>query len=161
MDFPIIWAYFHFFRVYKDPLHGYGASIGISKCLYQTTKFPILKADTNVSYESTYFSKLCANNMLGLYKNLCSLVVSPYSGGKKLVSSLVERKDVSFIFTIFPKNFLNKWYLIWKPLYRVFRISKEIGRGNILRVATPPQLKKQEHLEISDMYVQKCKSFKI
>ena len=38
-----------------------------------------------------------------------------YSGGRKLVSSLVERKDVSFILTIFPKNFWNKWYLIWKP----------------------------------------------
>ena len=53
------------------------------------------------------------------------------------VIPLVERKDVSFIFTIFPKNFWNKWYLIWKPLYRVFRISKKIGRGIILRVASP------------------------
>ena len=48
-----------------------------------------------------------------------------YSGGRKLVSSLVERKDVSFILTIFPKNFWNKWYLIWKPLYLAFRISKK------------------------------------
>ena len=51
---------------------------------------------------------------------------------------LVERKDVSFILTIFPKNFWNKLYLIWKPLYRAFRISKKIGPGIILRVATPP-----------------------
>ena len=51
---------------------------------------------------------------------------------------LVERKDVYFILTIFPKNFWNKLYLIWKPLYRAFRISKKIGRGIILRVATPP-----------------------
>ena len=28
---------------------------------------------------------------------------------------LVERKYVTFILTIFPKNFWNKWYLIWKP----------------------------------------------
>ena len=26
-----------------------------------------------------------------------------------------ENSDVSFILTIFPKNFWNKWYLIWKP----------------------------------------------
>jgi len=51
---------------------------------------------------------------------------------------LVGRKDISFILTIFPKNFWNKWYLIWKLLYRAFRISKKIGRGIILRVATPP-----------------------
>ena len=36
------------------------------------------------------------------------LKVLRYSGGRKLVSSLVERKDVSFILTIFPKNFWNK-----------------------------------------------------
>ena len=49
-----------------------------------------------------------------------------------------DNSDVSFILTIFPKNFWNKWYLIWKPLNRAIRISKKIGRGFILRVATPP-----------------------
>ena len=127
MDFPIIWAYFHFFRVYKDPLHGYGASIGISKCLYQTTKFPILKADTNVSYESTYLSKLCANNMLGLYKNLCSLVVSPYSGGKKLVSSLVERKDVSFILPSFQRISKTNDTSFESPNIRPLKLGKKLG----------------------------------
>ena len=28
---------------------------------------------------------------------------------------LLKRKDVSFILTIFPKTFWNKWYLLWKP----------------------------------------------
>ena len=28
---------------------------------------------------------------------------------------LLKRKDVSFIFTIFPKTFWNNWYLSWKP----------------------------------------------
>ena len=26
-----------------------------------------------------------------------------------------DNSDISFILTIFPKNFWNKWYLIWKP----------------------------------------------
>ena len=51
---------------------------------------------------------------------------------------LLKKKDICIILTTFPKDFRNKWYLIWKPIYRAIRIKKEIGRGFILREATPP-----------------------
>ena len=67
------------------------------------------------------------SNHKGPFKYYVIKISTFYSGGRKLVSSLVERKDVSSILTIFPKNFWNKWYLIWKPLYRAFRICKKLG----------------------------------
>ena len=66
------------------------------------------------------------------------LISCEYSFQNINVIPVVKRKDVSFISFIFQKNFWNKWYLIWKLLYRAFRISKKIGHGIILRLATPP-----------------------
>ena len=56
---------------------------------------------------------------------------------EKNIGNLTIGKDVFLIFTIFPKVFSKKWYLIRKPWYRAFTIRKEIGLGSILRVATP------------------------
>ena len=39
------------------------------------------------------------------WRDPSKISIDAYSGGRKLVSSLVERKDVSFILTMFPNNF--------------------------------------------------------
>ena len=112
--------------------------------------------DVPLCYNSclvTYVSRLIY--IMNLKKNLkckyflwnsCSISVTFFCFNIRLklqcwpieMRYLLKRKDVSFIFTTFSKSFWNKWYVIWKPLYKAFRISKDIGRGIILRVATPP-----------------------
>ena len=43
--------------------------------------------------------------------------------------------------TTFENEFRNKWYIIWKPWNRAFRIRKYMWRTIILRKTKPPLLK--------------------
>ena len=68
----------------------------------------------NKEYLASYMSGAATN--IGKENSLwITYGTFPYSGSIKLVHPLVEKTDVSFILTILPKNFWNKWYLIFKP----------------------------------------------
>ena len=104
--------------VYHDPVKNVKVEfdgiiqvrIGVDRGCHQVNKLPFLP----IRWEGKTFRGTCPKCLKDKNAQLCHRDMSQrlwqetYSGGRKLVSSLVERKDVSLILTIFPKNFWSK-----------------------------------------------------